>query len=126
MSENRVVAVLKRAGDLTFRSSDDVWTKVVRDRESELLVELHADENHELGIIGITVLLVTDSQDNVIDIRQNELSVGYYATRELCSAYGLQQAELLYQGEFSEDRLREISSKESVSIVCLFNEEIEL
>jgi len=120
-NNNKVVAVLKRQGDLTFKSSDNL-SEYEKDAIYVLLKDLHQEHNHELGDIQIIGAVITDESGNVIDIRLNELSVGYYATHIFCSSYGLTQAPYLYLGEYDEKTLRKIAVEESVAIVSLFDD----
>jgi hypothetical protein len=114
---NFVCAVLSVEGAVHYYASDET-NEGVPDTIIRMLNDLswHHDSEDDYHVVSV----LCDEAWKVHDIRIDDESIGYFATKSFCMEYGLEQAKLLYQGEYCFETLREIADHRPVSIQDLF------
>lgn len=120
MSEkNLVCAILDCEGECLLLSSKKATT--FRHPNIVAVEDMMADLKKAQGVDEVSVLI--NAECVVVDIRINELSIGYFATGTYCKLYELEQAKRKLHGEFTEDAVRAMLESDPNSVaVPLFAE----
>lgn len=117
--ENLVCAVLDCEGECLLLSSKKAIT--YRHPDMPAIEAMMADLRKGRDVDEVEVMV--NAECMVVDIRINNLSVGYFATRTICELYDLGQATLKLHGEFTEDNIRTmLESNPNTVAVPLFGE----